>query len=79
MTVYPTKAHWQTMDSAPKTGRILVAIKSAFDGKARVEIRRYDDDHCAKRPRPYWASDGMGRVMFDRQDTPDLWAPLPQV
>ena len=79
MKLYATEAHWQTMDSAPREGRILVAIKSTFDGKARVEIRRYDDDGYAKRPKPYWASDDPSRARIDRQDTPDLWAPLPQV
>lgn len=79
MKLYATEAHWQTMDSAPKTGRILVAIKNTFSGKARVEIRQWNPDQYAKRPKPYWASDGMGRVTFDRQDTPDLWAPLPEL
>lgn len=79
MTFYATEAHWRTMDSAPKEGRILVAIKSAFDGKRRVEIRRWDPDQYAKRPRPFWKSDDGGRILADRQDQPELWAPLPEV
>jgi hypothetical protein len=79
MTLYATEAHWQTMDSAPKQGRVLVAIKSAFDGKRRVEIRCWDPDQYAKRPRPFWKSDDPSRILADRQDQPALWAPLPEV
>ena len=51
--ILPTIAHFQPMDRAPKDGRrILVAIKSAFDGKARVEIRRWESQAHYVRPRP---------------------------
>jgi hypothetical protein len=79
-TLYATEAHWQTMDSAPRTGeRVLVATKSVFDGKHRVDIRRWDPDRYAKRPRPFWRSDDPYRILADRQDQPALWAPLPEV
>ena len=79
MKLYATEAHWQTMDSAPKKGRILVALAKSPRTMPRVEIRRWDPDQYAKRPRPYWASDGGGRVTQDRQDQPALWAPLPEL
>lgn len=64
-----SEPRWQSIDSAPKDGTEILAVK---DGK--VELFRY----VPKATAPYWTSVGKHRLTrFEREEPPTHWMPLP--
>jgi hypothetical protein len=69
------KSGWQPIETGPKNRKILLVIMD------RVVIGEWDDDHFARKPRPYWEST-TGRLigkMWSRANQPTHWMPLPTV
>jgi hypothetical protein len=64
--------NWQTIDTAPKTGRILVTTNG------RVKIAEWNDQKQHSRPKPYWQFEGSFSVTRDRREQPSHWMPLPE-
>jgi hypothetical protein len=71
---------WQPMESAPRDGTRVLIERPTPGGGTQVDIAKYDDDRCVKKPKPYWAWD---RGFFGKRTMQDLqplrWMPLPEV
>jgi hypothetical protein len=68
---------WQPIETAPKDKENLIWFSTLYCG--RVEIGRWETDQYAKKPRPYWTSNGerIFGILAYRQGTPTHWMPLP--
>ena len=73
---------WRPIESAPKDGpdkwsapRILLLVPCV--PKSRVVIGRWDADTYSKKPKPFWATDGVTGKTWDREHQPTRWQPLP--
>jgi len=68
---------WKLIDTAPKNGESVLVYPPTWGGKT-ASIARWDDDHFAKKPKPYWRrDDDMNRASCSRSTPPTHWMPLP--
>ena len=65
--------NWNPIDTAPKDRPVLLHYRWG-DGGSRYAVGRWDDDHYAHKPRPYWSA--TAQPSFDRANTPTHWAEL---
>jgi len=67
---------WLPIETAPKTGDVLLACP-----RRGVVRGRWEENKYAKTPRPYWTHDrerSFG-IIETRADQPTHWMPLPDM
>jgi hypothetical protein len=69
---------WQPIATAPHDALILLYRPGTRYPWAQVDIGRWDDNHYAKKPRPFWRSmNGLLGITEMRDYFPSHWQPLP--
>jgi len=70
--------NWQPIATAPLDQLILLYRPGSHYSWTRIDIGRFDDDHYAKKPRPFWRSmAGLLGITQMRDWKPSHWQPLP--
>ena len=64
---------WRPIESAPRDGTRILALMGD-----RVVIAAWSDEKYHARPKPHWKYRMLG-VMWDRDNQPQEWMPLPEV
>lgn len=64
---------WQPIETAPKDGTAVIVWPPSWPGV--TSCARYDDDHCARHPRPYWDRGDAITVVNSRTNPPSHWKP----
>lgn len=64
--------NWQPIETAPKTGTVLLAYKS------KVRMGQWDEQKYHKRPKPFWRYIGPWGDTYARDNQPTHWMPLPE-